>query len=71
MFTLLKIPNEKIKDKKIQEVKQRVTSIKNELGYKVDNEEVKKESLGDVERFLSRLQTICAPSQKCKSGMLD
>lgn len=53
MFTLLKVPSEKIKDKKIQEVKQRVTSLKNELGHEVDYEEVKnalakgfKESLG-------------------------
>ena len=41
MFSLLKVPDEKIKDKKIQEVKQRVTSIKNELGHEVNNEEVK------------------------------
>lgn len=41
MFSLLKVPSEKIKDKKIQEVKQRVTSIKDELGHEVDYEKVK------------------------------
>jgi len=32
MFSLLKVPNEKIKDKLIADVKQRVTSIKHEIG---------------------------------------
>lgn len=41
MFSLLKIPSEKIRDKKIKEVKQRVTSIKNEVGRNADYEEVK------------------------------
>jgi lipoate-protein ligase A len=40
MFSLLKVPNEKIKDKLIADVKQRVTSIKHVLGSAVDFEEV-------------------------------
>jgi len=33
MFSVLRVPNEKIKDKLISDVKQRVTSIKHVLGY--------------------------------------
>jgi lipoate-protein ligase A len=40
MFSLLKVPNEKIKDKLIADVKQRVTSIKHLLGNEVRFEEV-------------------------------
>ena len=36
MFTLLKVPNEKIKDKLISDVKQRVTSVKHVVGKKTD-----------------------------------
>jgi lipoate-protein ligase A len=36
MFSLLKVPNEKIKDKLIMDVKQRVTSIKHVLGKELD-----------------------------------
>lgn len=36
MFSLLKVPNEKIKDKLIMDVKQRVTSIKHVLGEELD-----------------------------------
>lgn len=35
MFSLLKVPNEKIRDKMISDVKQRVTSVKNCLGKNV------------------------------------
>jgi len=35
MFSLLKVPNEKIKDKLIADVKQRVTSIKHVLGEEI------------------------------------
>jgi len=42
MFSLLKVPNEKIKDKLIADVKQRVTSIKHILGKDVIFEEVAK-----------------------------
>ena len=40
MFSLLKVPNEKIKDKLIADVKQRVTSIKHVLGKETAFEEV-------------------------------
>jgi len=40
MFSLLKVPNEKIKDKLIQDVKQRVTSLKNIVGREISFEEV-------------------------------
>ena len=36
MFKLLKVPNEKIKDKLIDDVKQRVTSIRHVLGRDID-----------------------------------
>ncbi|MCK4996195.1 MAG: lipoate--protein ligase family protein [Thermoplasmatales archaeon] len=40
MFSLLRVPNEKIKDKLIADVKQRVTSIKHILGTETSFEEV-------------------------------
>ncbi|MBE3121435.1 MAG: lipoate--protein ligase family protein [Thermoplasmata archaeon] len=40
MFSLLKVPNEKIKDKLITDVKQRVTSVRHLLGKDVRFEEV-------------------------------
>jgi lipoyltransferase/lipoate-protein ligase len=40
MFSLLKVPNEKIKDKLIADVKQRVTSIRHILGKEIRFEEV-------------------------------
>ena len=40
MFSLLKVPNEKIKDKLIADVKQRVTSMKHILGKEIGFQEV-------------------------------
>jgi lipoate-protein ligase A len=40
MFSLLKVPNEKIKDKMITDVKQRVTSVRHVLGTQVDFDQV-------------------------------
>jgi lipoate-protein ligase A len=40
MFSLLKVPNEKIKDKLISDVKQRVTSIKHVLGRNIGFKEI-------------------------------
>ena len=40
MFSLLKVPNEKIKDKLIADVKQRVTSVKHVMGKEIDFERV-------------------------------
>ncbi len=42
MFSLLKVPDEKIKDKMIKSVEERVTSLKKELGRNVTLEELKK-----------------------------
>ncbi|RJS85572.1 lipoate--protein ligase family protein [Candidatus Bathyarchaeota archaeon] len=41
MFTLLKVPSEKIRDKLIQSVEERVTSIRKVLGKEVSFEELK------------------------------
>jgi lipoate-protein ligase A len=40
MFSLLKVPNEKIKDKMIADVKQRVTSLKHVLGHTIGYKQV-------------------------------
>jgi len=40
MFSLLKVPNEKIKDKLIADVKQRVTSIRHVLGKEIPFEKI-------------------------------
>ena len=40
MFSILKVPSEKLRDKLISDVKERVTSIKNALSREVDFEEV-------------------------------
>ncbi|MDD4352129.1 MAG: biotin/lipoate A/B protein ligase family protein [Candidatus Gracilibacteria bacterium] len=40
MFSILKVPNEKIRDKLIQDVKERVTSVEQVLGRSVRNKEV-------------------------------
>jgi len=52
MFSLLKVPNEKIKDKLITNVKQRVTSVKHFLGNDVSFKEVAKAmKIGFEEEF--------------------
>ena len=52
MFSLLIVPNEKIKDKMIADVKQRVTSIKQILGRNINFEEAAKAmKLGFEEEF--------------------
>ena len=40
MFSLLKVPDEKIRDKLIASAKERVTSIHQQLGKQMSNEEV-------------------------------
>ena len=42
MFSLLKVPNEKIRDKLISDVKERVTSIRNYLGKEVSFNDIAK-----------------------------
>ncbi len=41
MFSLLKVPNEKIKDKMIQSVEERVSTLKKELGREVSVDELR------------------------------
>ena len=40
MFSVLNVPDEKIKDKMIKTAKERVTSLKNELGKNITNKEI-------------------------------
>lgn len=49
MFSVLKVPNEKIKDKLIADVKQRVTSIRHLVGKNVSFEEVSSALKGGFE----------------------
>jgi len=42
MFSVLLVPNEKIRDKMISNVKERVTSVENCLGRSISNEEIEK-----------------------------
>ncbi len=42
MFSVLNVPDEKIKDKMIKTAKERVTSLKNELGKNIANKEIEK-----------------------------
>ena len=42
MFSLLKVPNEKIRDKLIQNVKERVTGVQDVIGKEVSFDEVVK-----------------------------
>ena len=52
MFTLLKVPNEKIKDKMIRDVKERVTSLRH-LGIEIEFEELQKILARGFERALN------------------
>lgn len=52
MFSLLRVPNEKIRDKLIQSVKERVTSINSYLGREVSFEELKKSFRKGFEKTL-------------------
>ncbi|MDZ7798711.1 MAG: biotin/lipoate A/B protein ligase family protein [Patescibacteria group bacterium] len=53
MFSLLKIPDEKIKDKMIKAAKERVTSLKNELGKSVANKEIEKALIYGFEKMFN------------------
>ena len=56
MFSLLKVPNEKIKDKLIVDVKQRVTSVKQILGEDIRfNEAAEAMKIGFEEEFNAEL----------------
>ena len=66
MFSLLKVPNEKIKDKLIQDVKQRMTSIHHILGKKIRFEEVAEAlKVGFEEEFhVELIQEILTKEEK-------
>ncbi len=53
MFSLLKVPDEKMRDKKIKAVRRRVTSIKHELGRNVPLDEVAEVMLHAFEKALN------------------
>ncbi len=56
MFSLLKVPDEKMKDKLVKSVKERVTSIEHELGKEAGFEEVSKAmKKGFEKQFQTRL----------------
>lgn len=59
MFTLLKVPNEKIRDKLIAGVEERVTSIKREMGA-VDRDQV---TQALIEGFTTALNIDLAPGE--------
>lgn len=50
MFSILKVPSEKIKDKLIEIAEQRVTSIKNELGNNITKKEIESSILKGFEK---------------------
>jgi lipoate-protein ligase A len=66
MFSLLKVPNQKIKDKLIQDVKQRVTSIEHILGKKIRFEDVAEAlKIGFEEEFhVELIQGILTKEEK-------
>ncbi|MBS7639064.1 lipoate--protein ligase family protein [Candidatus Bathyarchaeota archaeon] len=53
MFTVLKVPSEKIRDKMIKSVEERVTSIKSYLGREVTFEELKNALISGFEEALN------------------
>ncbi len=59
MFTLLKVPNEKIRDKLIAGVEERVTSIRREMGS-VDRERV---TQALIDGFAEALDITLAPGE--------
>ncbi len=53
MFSVLKVPDEKIKDKMIKVAKERVTSLKNELGKNIANKEMEKALIYGFEKMFN------------------
>jgi lipoate-protein ligase A len=53
MFSLLKVPSEKIRDKLIKSVKERVTSVNSYLGREVSFEELKEAIIDGFEKSLN------------------
>ncbi len=52
MFSLLKVPSEKIRDKLIKSVEERVTSVQNVLGRRVGFKEMERVMIGGFEKSL-------------------
>jgi lipoyltransferase/lipoate-protein ligase len=73
MFSLLKVPNEKIKDKLIQDVKQRVTSIQHILGKKINFEDVAEAlKIGFEEEFdVELIQGILMKEEKTLAAQFE
>ena len=78
MFALLKVPNEKIRDKLISDVKQRVTSVKQILGREVNFNEAKSavfkgfEKAFDAKLVPGKLQDCeLADAEKIKQRILS
>jgi lipoate-protein ligase A len=73
MFSLLKVPNEKIKDKLIQDVKQRVTSLHYVLGKKIRFEEVAEAlKVGFEEEFhVELIQGILTKEEKTLAAQFE
>ncbi|MFC1691608.1 biotin/lipoate A/B protein ligase family protein, partial [Nanoarchaeota archaeon] len=53
MFSLLKVPNEKIRDKMISTVKERVTSVKDQLGREIEFSEISQALIEGFEKALN------------------
>ncbi len=53
MYSLLKVPSEKIRDKRIKSAKERVTSINGYLGREVSFEELKEAIIDGFEKSLN------------------
>lgn len=57
IFSILKVPDEKIKDKLIKTVEERVTSLKNETTTKIDRAEIEKAFIqGFLETFKAKIK---------------
>jgi lipoate-protein ligase A len=73
MFSLLKVPNEKIKDKLIQDVKQRVTSIEHILGKQIRFKDVAEAlKVGFEEEFhVELIQGILTKEEKTIAAQFE
>jgi lipoate-protein ligase A len=73
MFSLLKVPNEKIKDKLIQDVKQRVTSIEHILGKQIRfNDVAEALKIGFEEEFrVELIQAILTKEEKTLAAQFE
>ncbi|MFH1784986.1 MAG: lipoate--protein ligase family protein [Candidatus Micrarchaeota archaeon] len=68
MFSLLKVPNEKIRDKLVSDVKQRVCSVKSVLGRDIEFEETKN---AVIKGFGTAFKTEVTPGELSKKELED